>query len=73
MELTIEAIKTGKEHIYMQESRPFVIRETGGLDYTCAVVLLRNLGEKKDTTSLEREALAVAIRLLQQNIATKKS
>ena len=71
MELTIETIKDEKQQNYMQECRPFVIRETSGMDYSAAVVLLRNLGEKKDTTSLEREALAAAIRLLQQNTAKK--
>lgn len=45
---------------------PFIIRESG-LDYACTALLLRNIGEKKDTTSLEREALSVAIRILQRD------
>ncbi len=73
MELTIEEIETGKDQIYIRESGPLVIRETGGMDYACAVILLRNIGEKKDTTSLEREALGVAIRILRQNSGSKRS
>lgn len=74
MELTIERIDTGRDCKYMQdiqECPSFIMREADGMDYACAVVLLRNLGEKKDTTSLEREALSAAIRLLQRNIDAK--
>ena len=68
MELTIERIDIGKDCKYMQnmECPSFVIRESVGLDYACAAVLLRNMGERKETTSLEREALSAAIRLLQR-------
>ncbi|MDP2766313.1 MAG: hypothetical protein Q8O41_02530 [Candidatus Methanoperedens sp.] len=70
MELTNERIDTGRDCKYMQDSQEcpsFVIRESAGLDYACAAILLRNLGERKDTTSLEREALSAAIRLLQRS------
>ena len=56
-----------------RECRPFVIRESSGMDYGSAMVLLKNLGERKDTTSLERGALSAAIRLLQHNIDAEKS
>lgn len=75
MELTIERIDTGRDCKYMQniqECPSFVVRESSGLDYACAAVLLRNIGERKDTTSLEREALSAAIRLLQHDIDAKK-
>lgn len=75
MELTIERIDTGRDCKYMQniqECPSFVVRESSGLDYACAAVLLRNIGERKDTTSLEREALSAAIRLLQRDIDAKK-
>ncbi|MFZ2411744.1 MAG: hypothetical protein WAW23_09260 [Candidatus Methanoperedens sp.] len=75
MELTIERIDTGRDCKYMQNSQEcpsFVIREASGLDYACAAVLLRNLGERKETTSLEREALSAAIRLLQRDIEAKR-
>ncbi len=75
MELTIERIDTGRDCKYMQNSQEcpsFVVRESSGLDYACAAVLLRNIGERKDTTSLEREALSAAIRLLQRDIDAKK-
>lgn len=74
MELTIERIDTGRDCKYMQdiqECPSFIMREAAGMEYACAAVLLRNLGEKKDTTSLEREALSAAIRLLQRNIDAK--
>lgn len=74
MELTIERIDTGRDCKYMrniQESPSFVVRESG-LDYACAVVLLRNIGERKDTTSLEREALSAGVRLLQRDIDAKR-
>ncbi len=75
MELTIERAENERDCIYMQnvqECKPLVIRESGGMDYSSAVVLLRNLGERKDTTPLEREALSSAIRLLKHNIGAKK-
>ncbi len=74
MELTIERIDTGRDCKYMQNIQKcpsFVIRESG-LDYVCAAVLLRNMGERKDTTSLEREALSAGIRLLQRDIDAKR-
>ncbi len=61
---------------YMQDIQvcePLVIMESSSQDYSSTVVLLRNLAEKKDITSLERKALAVAIKLIQSNIETKKS
>ena len=75
MELTIERIDTGRDCKYMrniQESPSFVVRESAGMDYACASVLLRNMGERKDTTSLEREALSAAILLLQRDIDAKR-
>jgi hypothetical protein len=58
--------------IYMQDVQgQFFIRESGGMDYSSAIVLLRNLGERKDITSMERDALSVALRSLQS--AAKKS
>jgi hypothetical protein len=75
MELTIERIDIGKDCKYMQnsqESPSFVVRESAGLDYACAAVLLRNIGERKDTTSLEREALSAAIRLLQRDVDAER-
>jgi hypothetical protein len=71
MELTIERIDIGKDCKYTQNSPSFVIREAS-LDYTCTMMLLRNIGDKKDTTSLEREALSAAIRLLKRNIDNKQ-
>ena len=50
----------------------FVIKEPTDADYGSALVLLRNLGERKDTTSLERDALSTAIRLLKHNMETKQ-
>ncbi|KCZ72155.1 hypothetical protein ANME2D_01559 [Candidatus Methanoperedens nitroreducens] len=61
---------------YMQDIQvcePFVIMESSSQDYSSTVVLLRNLAEKKDITSLERKALAIAIKLIQSNIEPKKS
>jgi thermostable 8-oxoguanine DNA glycosylase len=75
MELIIEGTELVKDCKYtqdMQEHRSFLIREADGMDYRSTVVLLRNLGEKKDITPLEREALAAAVRLLRQNIEAKK-
>ncbi len=63
MELTIERTDTG----YLQDIRgrnEFIIREPAAIDYASAAVLLLNLAERKDTTSLEREALSAAIQLL---------
>ncbi len=76
MELILERAEPMKDCKYtqdMQEHRPLLIREADGMDYRSTVVLLRNLGEKKDITSLEREALAAAIRLLRQNIEKKNN
>lgn len=76
MELAIERVEIERDCIYMQdiqECKQFVIRESSGLDYSSTVVLLRNLGERKDTTSLERDALSTAIRLIQHNIEDRKS
>ncbi len=75
MELIIENTEPMKDCKYMQDMQehgPLLIRESNGMNYRSTVVLLRNLGEKKDITSLEREALAVAVRLLRQNIEAKK-
>jgi hypothetical protein len=75
MELTIERAEPVRDCKYtqnMQGCKSFIVRETGGMDYSSAVVLLRNLGEKKDITPLEREALATAIRLLRQSMGTEK-
>lgn len=74
MELTIEGIGLERDYRYKQDIQECtsVIRESGALDYACAAVLLRNLGERKDTTSLEREALSAAVRLLRQNIGAEK-
>jgi len=49
----------------------YIIREPKGLDYASAMVLLRNLGEKENITSLEREALAIAVQLLQRYMETQ--
>ncbi len=68
MELTIERTDVARDCKYMEgvhECKPFVIRESGSMDHACAIILLRNLGEKKDITSLERDALSAAIRALQ--------
>ncbi len=76
MELTIERTDVGRDCRYMekvQECKPFVIRESGSMDHACAVVLLRNLGERKDTTSLERDALSAAIRALQCDTGARKT
>lgn len=45
-----------------------IIREPKGMDYASAAILLRNLSERRDVTSLEREALSVAVRLLQRSM-----
>jgi thermostable 8-oxoguanine DNA glycosylase len=76
MELMIERAEPVKDCKYtqdMQEHGSFLVRESDGMDYRSTVVLLRNLGEKKDITPLEREALAAAVRLLRQNIEKKNS
>ena len=75
MELIIEGTEPVKDCKYtqaIQEHMSLLVREADGMDYMSTVVLLRNLGEKKDITPLERDALAAAIRLLRQNIETKK-
>ncbi|MCX9013024.1 MAG: hypothetical protein OIN66_18135 [Candidatus Methanoperedens sp.] len=69
MELTIERTELTRDCRYIQDTNgfdSFVIRETGNLDYSSAVVLLSNLAEKRDITPLEREALATAIRIIRQ-------
>jgi hypothetical protein len=74
MELTIERIDIERNCEYTQnikECPEFIMREAA-LDYTCAMMLLRNIGERKDTTSLEREAISAAIRLLKRNIDNKQ-
>ncbi len=75
MELNIERIDVERDCKYMpniMECPEFVIREAAGLDYACTIMLLRNIGERKDTTSLEREALSTAIRLLKRSIDNKQ-
>jgi hypothetical protein len=70
MELISEGAGNG---IYMQDVQgQFFIRESGGTDYSSAIVLLRNLGERKDITAMERDALSVALRSLQR-AATKST
>lgn len=70
MELTTEGAEFVKDCRYAADKicASFVIRESGGMDYGPAAVLLRNLGEKKDITPLEREALATAIRVIRQRM-----
>lgn len=75
MELTIERIETARDCKYVQDIQEctlLVIRESSGLDYASGAVLLRNLAERKETTSLEREALSTAVRLLRRNIEAEK-
>lgn len=73
MELIMEKIELERECKYnIQECPLSLIRESPGMDYTGAALLLRNLGEKRDTTPLEREALSAAIRLLQRDACAKK-
>ena len=68
MEITIERdCKYTSDREYGQ----FVIMESGDQDYGSAVVLLRNLAERRDITSLEREALSTAIRVLRQDMDAK--
>ena len=58
--------------IYVKNmDEPFIIMEHDAPDYRSAVVLLRNLAEKKETTSLEREALSSAVRVMKQKIEEK--
>lgn len=72
MDLTIERMDTEREGMYVKNiSECFILREKASPDYRSAEVLLRNLVEKKDTTSLEREALSAAVRLLKQNTEEK--
>jgi hypothetical protein len=72
MELIIKSAGIERNSIYMQDAQgQFFIRESGGIDYSSAIILLRNLGERKDITSMERDALSVALRSLQ--CAAKKS
>ncbi|GFO96596.1 uncharacterized protein ig2599ANME_0785 [groundwater metagenome] len=72
MDLTIERMDTEKDCIYEKNVEEcFILRESDSPDYRSAVVLLRNMVEKKDTTSLEREALSAAVRLLKQNMEDK--
>ncbi len=74
MELSIERLELERACRYMQNDQESasMVRESGSPDYSSAVVLLRNLGEKRDTTSLEREALLAAVRLLKQNMLERK-
>ncbi len=70
---TIERIDIGSKYMQQSQKCPvFVIKESVGMEYSCVAVLLRNLGEKKDTTSLEREALAVAVRLIKRDMEAEK-
>lgn len=72
MDLTIERIDTQMECMYAKNAGEcFILRESDSPDYNSAVVLLRNMAEKKDTTPLEKEALSVAVRLLRQNTEEK--
>jgi hypothetical protein len=69
MEFVIDKTGTEMDCQYMKNmNEPFIIRETDSTDYMSAIVLLRNLGEKKDITSLEREALLSAVRLIKQKM-----
>ena len=72
MELTIERVERNCRYAEDSGCDGFVIKESIVPDYTSAMILLRNLGERRDTTSLEREAIATAIRLLKQNADVKK-
>ncbi|MCZ7357285.1 MAG: hypothetical protein O8C66_10385 [Candidatus Methanoperedens sp.] len=73
MELIIKSAGIERNGIYMQDVQgQFFIRESGGIDYSSAIVLLRNLGERKEITSMERDALSVALRSLQR-AATKST
>lgn len=72
MEFVIDEIGTEMDFLYMKNiNEPFIIRETDSTDYTSAIVLLRNLGEKREITSLEREALLSAVRLIKQKMNEK--
>lgn len=74
MEFLIDKIGTEMDCLYMKNiNEPFIIRETDSTDYTSAIVLLRNLGEKREITSLEREALLSAVRLIKQKMDEKDS
>jgi hypothetical protein len=66
MDLTIERIDRTMDRMYANVGECFILRESDSPDYRSAVVLLRNMVEKKDTTSLEKDALSVAVRLLRQ-------
>ncbi len=72
MDLTNKRMETTMDCMYAKNVEEcFILRESDSPDYRSAVVLLRNMVEKKDTTSLEKEALSVAVRLLRQNIEEK--
>ncbi len=72
MDLNIERMDKEMDHMYAKNTGEcFIVRESESPDYRSAVVLLRNMVEKKDTTSLEREALSAAVRILRQNMADK--
>lgn len=76
MEITIERTDVGRDCKYMEEVhefKPFIIRESSNMDYTCSIVLLRNLAERKDITTLERDALSAAIRALQRDTGAEKT
>lgn len=72
MDLNIERMNKEMDWKYAKNVEEcFIVRESDSPDYRSAVVLLRNMVEKKDTTSLEREALSAAVRILRQNMADK--
>jgi len=72
MDLTIERMDKEIDRTYEKNAGEcFIVRESESPDYRSAVVLLRNMVEKKDTTSLEREALSAAVRILRQNMENK--
>lgn len=69
MDLTIERMNKEMDWMYAKNvGECFIVRESDSPDYRSAVILLRNMVEKKDTTSLEREALSAAVRILRQNM-----
>ncbi len=72
MDLTIERMDTTMDCMYAKNVKEFfILRESDNPDYRSAVILLRNMVEKKDTTPLEKEALSVAVRLIKQNMEEK--
>jgi hypothetical protein len=72
MDLPIEIMDRTMDYMYANNvGECFIMKESDSPDYRSAVVLLRNMVEKKDTTSLEKEALSVAVRLLGQKLEEK--